>query len=116
MSTLTGKLVVTRNDTQTTIKITSFSSGDMAIKLAGFTDLDWRITVEQVAIDVDYDGDTFDPIHVDSPEDATAFVKGNYLIANEKVGHCIAVKITDILGESLLLTYERLVHRLKNTS
>ena len=106
MATLSGKLAVSQAQDQLIIKIIWFSSGDIAAQLSGFTNLDWRSSVAHVAIDIDYDGSNFEARLLDSPGEATDFVQGVYSVQKDQAGACIAVKITDILGESVVLTHE----------
>ena len=88
------------------IRITAFSSDEISVRLSAMRGLDWCVAVEQVAIDTDYDGENFQPDIVDIPESAIYYVKGNYTMAEDKTGDCVAVKITDILGESVILTQD----------
>lgn len=106
MAYLKGTFKVEKDTEQCEIKVTSFSSGDMAVKLSGVSNLDWRVTVEQIAIDLDYDGETFNEDFVDSPENAIDYVQGQYTFPIQDVGERIALKITDILGESVLISQD----------
>lgn len=101
---LTGKLSVSLVQDRYIIEITEFTSSDISARLSGFTGLDWRSSVAEVAIDPDYDGSIFEVVLVDNPESATDFVKGSYPVHKDQVGGCVAVRITDILGESVILT------------
>jgi hypothetical protein len=105
MATLSGTLNVSFDEVHCTIEISKFSSSDIAARLSGFPNLDWRSSVAYVAIDPDYDGSKFDAILIDRPEDATEFVKGTYSFPKSEVGDAIAVEITDILGESVIVTH-----------
>jgi hypothetical protein len=106
MATLSGALEVSCNDAHCTIAINRFSSSDIAAQLSGFSNLDWRSLVAYVAIDPDYDGSNFDAVLVDKPEHATEFVKGIYSFPQNEVGGTIAVEITDIFGESVILAHQ----------
>lgn len=106
MATLSGTIDVSFDKVHCTIKINKFSSSDIAARLSGFTNLDWRSSVAYVAIDPDYDGSQFDTILIDRPEDATDFVKGIYSFPKNEVGDTIAVEIADILGDSVILTHQ----------
>jgi hypothetical protein len=106
MATLTGALDVSCDDEHFTITIKRFSSSDIAAQLSGFPNLDWRSLVAYVAIDPDYDGSHFDAVLIDEPEHPTEFVKGIYSFPQNEVGGTIAVQITDIFGESVILAHQ----------
>jgi len=65
---------------------------------------DWRAMVDSVAIDHAYDGNTFRATVVDAPHKRTDLVVGSYTIAVATFPTTVAIKITDMLGEELLLT------------
>lgn len=104
MTQLEGELKVERIDDQLHIEVVSFSSSHIAAQLSGMNHLDWRISVEGIALDLNYDGKTFKPDIVDEPKTAIEYVKGSYTVPLNKTGACLAVKITDILGASIVLT------------
>ncbi len=56
-------------------------------------------------IDSHYDGKVFNIALADVPEKKNDLVDGNYLVQAEK-GNTIAVKITDMLGEEVLIGYK----------
>ncbi|MBD2682656.1 MULTISPECIES: site-specific DNA-methyltransferase [Nostoc] len=60
---------------------------------------DWRELVESIMIDWNYDGAVLEPKDVDIP-DRNELVKGRYKIPDD--AGTIAVKITDLLSESLI--------------
>jgi site-specific DNA-methyltransferase (adenine-specific)/adenine-specific DNA-methyltransferase len=60
---------------------------------------DWRELVESIMIDWNYDGAVLEPKEVDVP-DKNELVKGRYKIPDD--AGTIAVKITDLLSESLI--------------
>lgn len=60
---------------------------------------DWRELVESIMIDWNYDGAILEPKEVDIP-DKNELVKGRYRIPGD--AGTIAVKITDLLSESLI--------------
>lgn len=60
---------------------------------------DWRELVESIMIDWNYDGAVLEPKEVDIP-DKNKLVKSNYKIPDD--AGTIAVKITDLLSESLI--------------
>ena len=58
--------------------------------------------VDSVLIDADYDGTAFDIDVADVPETKSDLVVGTYELAGH--GATVAVKITDMLGEEVLVT------------
>jgi DNA modification methylase len=63
---------------------------------------DWRSMVDSVMIDADYDGQVFDITLADVPERKNDLVEGKY-VAEAKKDATIAVKVTDMLGEEVLV-------------
>jgi adenine-specific DNA-methyltransferase len=63
---------------------------------------DWRSMVDSVMIDSDYDGDVFNITLADVPERKNDLVVGKYVIKAKK-GSRVAVKVTDMLGEEVLV-------------
>ncbi len=63
---------------------------------------DWRSMVDSVMIDAAYDGAVFHITLADVPEKKNDLVEGKYVLEAEK-GCTIAVKITDMLGEEVLV-------------
>lgn len=68
---------------------------------------DWRAMVDSVMIDPSYDGGVFEVVIADVPERKTEFVEGTYLLPMDLVGERIAVKVTDMLGEEVLVVLPR---------
>jgi hypothetical protein len=66
---------------------------------------DWRSMVDSVMIDADYNGEVFNITLADVPERKSDLVEGKYLLETKK-GSVIAVKLTDMLGEEVLVTGE----------
>ena len=64
---------------------------------------DWRVLVDSIKIDFNYDGGVFSPALIDIPE-KNQIVKGIYTIP--PTAGTIRVKITDVLSESLEVTIE----------
>lgn len=64
---------------------------------------DWRAMVDSVLIDPDYDGKVFRIGLSDVPERKTDLVAGRYEIPAGKAKGTIAVKVTDMLGEEVLV-------------
>ncbi len=65
---------------------------------------DWRAMVDSVAIDPDYDGQVLRVALADAPRKRNEMVHGKYEIAGPLTPTTVAVKITDMLGEELLVT------------
>lgn len=63
---------------------------------------DWRAMVDSVMIDSAYDGKVFNITLADVPEKKNDLVEGKYVIEAKK-NATIAVKITDMLGEEVLV-------------
>jgi len=64
---------------------------------------DWRAMVDSVMIDSSYDGQTFDIAIADIPERKTDLVTGTYEFELPAESPAIAVRITDMLGEEVLV-------------
>lgn len=64
---------------------------------------DWRAMVDVVCIDPSYDGQVFNIAVSDVPEKKTDFVTGRYELPAPKSKTTVAVKMTDMLGEEILV-------------
>lgn len=64
---------------------------------------DWRAMVDSVMIDPDYNGKVFNIALSDVPERKTDLVSGRYEMPSPKGKAIVAVKITDMLGEEVLV-------------
>ncbi|WP_324781031.1 site-specific DNA-methyltransferase [Thiobacillus sedimenti] len=67
---------------------------------------DWRAVVDCVLIDSRYNGELFNVALSDVPERKQDFVMGRYELPAPPSGSRVAVKIIDMLGEELLLTFD----------
>lgn len=67
---------------------------------------DWRSMVDSVMIDPDYDGNLLNVVLADVPEKKDDLVAGEYELPIGKEKTKIAVKITDMLGEEVLIVEE----------
>jgi hypothetical protein len=67
---------------------------------------DWRAMVDSVMIDPAYDGKVFNIALADVPERKQDYVQGRYEFPAPESKTTIAVKVTDMLGEEVLLTQE----------
>jgi DNA modification methylase len=65
---------------------------------------DWRSMVDSVMIDPAYDGVVFNVRLADVPERRADVVEGQYELPEPESGATVAVKITDMLGEEVLIT------------
>ena len=66
---------------------------------------DWRSMVDSVMIDTSYDGHVFNITLADVPEKKNDLVMGKYQVEAKK-GSTVAVKVTDMLGEEVLVVKE----------
>ena len=74
---------------------------------------DWRMMVDSVLIDPAYDGTVFRIGTADVPDKKTDFVVGSYEFDPATAGVTIAVKITDMLGEEILVVLKDAGHAKK---
>jgi hypothetical protein len=94
-----------------TIEITNFLSPTIVERLKSQSGLlspqikDWRCMVDSVMIDTAYDGKTFDIALADVPERKDDLVVGKYEV-EVAAGRTVAVKLTDMLGEEVLVVKE----------
>jgi len=65
---------------------------------------DWRAMVDSVTIDPDHDGKVFNVALADVPERKTDLVAGRYELPAPTGSATVAVKITDMLGEEVLVS------------
>jgi hypothetical protein len=65
---------------------------------------DWRFMVDSVMIDPAYDGQVFNIALTDLPEKKADLVSGSYILPAPDGETTVAVKITDMLGEEVLVT------------
>jgi DNA modification methylase len=65
---------------------------------------DWRAMVDSVMIDPAFDGQVFNVVLTDVPARKTDFVQARYELPAPKGTTTVAVKITDMLGEEVLVT------------
>jgi adenine-specific DNA-methyltransferase len=67
---------------------------------------DWRSMVDSVMIDTAYDGKVFNIVLSDVPEKKSDLVQGRYELPAPKGPTTVAVKVTDMLGEEVLVLNE----------
>jgi hypothetical protein len=65
---------------------------------------DFRAMIDAIAIDTAYDGTIFNVVHVDVPEKKTDFIEGRYELDAPHGKTTVAVRITDMLGEEVLVS------------
>lgn len=70
-------------------------------------DTDWRSMVDSVMIDTDYGGEAFNVVAADIPERKSDLVAGSYELELPEGAAPVAVKITDMLGEDVLVVLDR---------
>lgn len=107
-----AKVRMARKDGLATIKIDDFVSPSIVERLrqqAGVLQPkidDWRAMVDSVMIDASWNGQVFNVALSDIPERKSDLVKGSYEIAVAPARTTVAVKITDMLGEEVLVIAE----------
>jgi DNA modification methylase len=65
---------------------------------------DWRAMVDSIAIAPAYDGSTFRATVADAPHKRSELVRGLYQLSDVTFPTVVAIKITDMLGEEVLIT------------
>lgn len=65
---------------------------------------DWRAMVDSVMIDPAFNGEVFNAVLADVPERKSDLVVGKYYLPVPEGETTVAVKITDMLGEEILIT------------
>ena len=100
---------VTREKDKIVIDISDFLSPTVIERLTAQEGVlkpqitDWRSMVDSVMIDTAYDGEVFNIVLSDIPEKKSDLVKGRYELPVPKGATTVAVKITDTLGEEVLV-------------
>ncbi len=101
---------ITRRKDKLVVKITDFLSPTIIERLSAQEGVlkpqitDWRSMVDTIMIDTAYIGKVFNIILADVPEKKTDLVAGDYELPIPKGTSTVAVKITDMLGEEVLVT------------
>jgi hypothetical protein len=102
-----------RADGRIKVRIDDVVSPSILERLAGQEGIltarveDWRSMVDSVAIDTAYDGEVFDVDVIDIPARRSDVVDGSYDLAAPESDKSAAVRITDMLGEEILVVEER---------
>ncbi|MCD9033325.1 site-specific DNA-methyltransferase [Luteimonas sp. Y-2-2-4F] len=105
-----ARVAVKRKGAKLHIEIKDFVSPGILQRLAQQSGVvqarvaDWRAMVDSVMIDTAYDGAVFHVVHADVPARKTDFVAGEYTLDAPDGETAVVVKITDMLGEEVLVT------------
>ena len=99
-----NELHVTIEDFTSPTIIERLDSQDSRLFKAQVTD--WRFMVDCIMIDPAYDGQVFNIALTDLPEKKTDLVEGSYIFPAPDGETTVAVKITDMLGEEVLVTIQ----------
>lgn len=105
-----ARVVVRRKGGKLHVEIKDFVSPGILQRLAQQSGVvqakvaDWRAMVDSVMIDTAYDGAVFNVVHADVPARKADFVAGEYTLEAPVGEAAVAVKITDMLGEEVLVT------------
>ena len=105
----TAKVSIARKAGELHIAIEDFISPSILERLETQAGLltpqitDWRSMVDSVMIDPAFDGEVFNIALTDLPEKKTDFVEGRYTLPAPKGETTVAVKITDMLGEEVVV-------------
>lgn len=67
---------------------------------------DWRAVVDYVLIDTKHDGQVFNVVLSDVPQRKQDLVQGRYQLPAPPIGSKVTIKLTDMLGEELVLRFE----------
>lgn len=104
-----ARVAVKRKDGTLHVEIKDFVSPGILQRLAQQSGVvqarvaDWRAMVDSVMIDIAYDGAVFNVVHADVPARKTDFVAGEYALDVPDGAATVAVKVTDMLGEEVLV-------------
>ena len=105
-----AKISIKRTKDKLVIEIADFISPSIVERLSQQEGIlkpkitDWRAMVDSVMIDPFYDGKVFNIALSDVPERKTDLVSGKYVLTAPKAKTTVAVRITDMLGEEVLVT------------
>ncbi len=105
-----AEVSVSRQDGRILVAIEDFVSPTIVTRLRQQAGVvaphieDWRAMVDSVMIDASYDGQVFDIELADVPEKRSDLVRGSYDLPALSGPTTVAVKITDMLGEEVLVT------------
>lgn len=106
----TARVAITRDQGKIRVEIQDFVSPTIIERLRQQSGLlnpqidDWRAMVDSVMIDLAYNGKVFNVAFADVPAKKTDLVSGTYELDAPAGETTVAVKITDMLGEEVLVT------------
>jgi hypothetical protein len=92
------------------VEVKDFISPSISERLQSQADLlspkipDWRAMLDSVMIDPAHDGKVFNIALADVPERKQDYVQGHYELPASTAKTTVAVKITDMLGEEVIVT------------
>lgn len=104
-----ARVVAKRKGNKLHVEIKDFVSPGILQRLAQQSGVvqasiaDWRAMVDSVMIDTDFDGAVFNVALADVPVRKTDLVAGEYTLEAPAGATTVAVKITDMLGEEVLV-------------
>lgn len=107
-----AKVKIQRLDGKVSIDIEDFISPTVIERLKQQSGVltpkidDWRAMVDSVMIDISYDGKVFEVAFSDVPEKRDSLVIGHYELDCSDGETTVAVKITDVLGEEVIVVEE----------
>ncbi len=105
-----ARVAISRAEGKIKVEIADFISPTIVERLAQQAGLlapqidDWRAMVDSVMIDVAYDGQVLNVALADVPEKKSDLVAGAYELDAPAGETTVAVRITDMLGEEVLVT------------
>ncbi|MDI6854811.1 MAG: site-specific DNA-methyltransferase [Deltaproteobacteria bacterium] len=106
----TARVSITRDQGKISVEIQDFISPTILERLRQHSGLltpqidDWRAMVDSVMIDPAYNGEVFNVAFADVPAKKSDLVAGAYELDAPTGETTVAVKITDMLGEEVLIT------------
>ncbi|MEJ7749057.1 MAG: hypothetical protein WKF56_07120, partial [Candidatus Limnocylindrales bacterium] len=108
-----ARVTFERADGRLRIRVDDVLSPSILERLAGQEGIltphidDWRAMVDSIAIDTAYDGEVFDVDLIDIPARRSDLVDGAYDLEAPTDDRPAAVRITDMLGEEILVVESR---------
>ena len=106
----TAKVTIARKEGKILVEVEDFISPTIVERLQQQGGVvapkidDWRAMVDCVMIDTAYNGSVFNVVLADVPEKKTDLVVGKYELAALAEESTVAVRITDMLGEEVVVT------------
>lgn len=104
-----ARISIARRKDRVVVEVTDFISPTIVERLRSQAGVvqpvidDWRAMVDSIMIDPAYDGAVFTVALADIPEKKTEFVQARYDLPAPPGETTVAVKITDMLGEEVLV-------------